>query len=397
MDTQPRNGVKKSKGRILLISDKKVNNTMKYSEFNILEESFKDAKRIFLKDTTNKKEVTYYIELFKELSSRNIISGDYKDIGYWVKQGWLPFKEFVDNNSSKFTKTDIKKRRAIRSRDQIVVEDSDNRTVVIPLTMNAACKWGKHTDWCISAVKEENDFFMYMAYDKMISIVFIIRDFDDKIHRYVSVYNMEYEKFEQFHRSEQKEENVDIKEFLDEINYHSDEEIDLSVIREWIAKHRTEIENAIDQLVEQKKSNIENNINDIDHLYKAKNLYLSNIVDFDWVKYILMNTDINILQKDWIDSFIRVKNYVRLEDGYPFSEVGEILDTVVDQLAKRDDLDDSSFNAISLVIDKNEKVEVEWFMRLLMRYAYHTGASDWASKLVKLGIASEAWFDQHFN
>jgi len=260
---------------------------MKLFELNQLDESFKDAKRIFLKDAEAEDEVLDYIDTFKELSSKNIIADRNKDIGYWIKRGWHSFKDFVDENKTKFTKTDIKKRRAVMDSDEIIIEQSENRTIVIPLTMNAACKWGKHTDWCISAVKEENDFFMYLAFDKAVSIVFVTKDFDGNTHRHVAVFSLPFNKFIQFHREAQDEENIPVVDFLQEVNYYADSEVTLKDMREWISEYEREIYRSIELLVNEKKEAIEQNINDIDYIEKAESLMNEGLVDYEWYAMIL--------------------------------------------------------------------------------------------------------------
>ena len=53
----------------------------------ILDESFKDAQAKF-STTASSEEVKQYIDKFKELSKRNIIKGQDKDIGTWIKGDW---------------------------------------------------------------------------------------------------------------------------------------------------------------------------------------------------------------------------------------------------------------------------------------------------------------------
>ena len=73
----------------------------------ILDESFKDAQQKF-STIASSEEVKSYIEKFKELSKRNIIKGQDKDIGYWIKGDWDSFKKFIDNNSAVITKRQAK-------------------------------------------------------------------------------------------------------------------------------------------------------------------------------------------------------------------------------------------------------------------------------------------------
>lgn len=65
-----------------------------------VDESFKTAQEKFSEVHDNEQEVKEYIEKFKELAKRNIIKGQDKDIGKWIKAGWESFKEFIDHSST---------------------------------------------------------------------------------------------------------------------------------------------------------------------------------------------------------------------------------------------------------------------------------------------------------
>ena len=129
----------------------------------ILDESFKDAQAKF-STTANPDEVKSYIEKFKELSKRNIIKGQDKDIGFWIKGDWVDFKKFVDSNSTVVTKRQSK---VEQKKDSIVVYKDDNKQVVIPLTQEASIQYGKNTAWCTAYYKSSNHFVGYFYGDKV--------------------------------------------------------------------------------------------------------------------------------------------------------------------------------------------------------------------------------------
>ena len=121
----------------------------------ILDESFKDAQQKF-STIASSEEVKSYIEKFKELSKRNIIKGQDKDIGYWIKGDWDSFKKFIDNNSAVITKRQAK---VDQKKDSIVVYKDDNKRVVIPLTKEASIQYGKNTSWCTAYTEVKKPFY----------------------------------------------------------------------------------------------------------------------------------------------------------------------------------------------------------------------------------------------
>ena len=58
-----------------------------------------------------------YIDKFKELSKRNIIKGQDKDIGTWIKGDWDSFKKFVDSNSVTNRQSKVEQKKDIVYKD----------------------------------------------------------------------------------------------------------------------------------------------------------------------------------------------------------------------------------------------------------------------------------------
>ena len=138
----------------------------------ILDESFKDAQAKF-SNTANPDEVKQYIDKFKELSKRNIIKGQDKDIGTWIKGDWDSFKKFVDSNSAVVTNRQSK---VEQKKDSIVVYKDNNKQVVVPLTKEASIQYGKNTDWCTAYTKAPNQFIKYFYTNKLTLFYVLFKD-----------------------------------------------------------------------------------------------------------------------------------------------------------------------------------------------------------------------------
>ncbi|ASV44450.1 hypothetical protein PBI_SCTP2_435 [Salicola phage SCTP-2] len=172
-----------------------------YSKNQILLESYKDARKSFLDIENDEAVVDDYLNRFKNLSKQNKISGQNKDISYWIKQGWEDFKQFVDEAEKQYTKTQVKKRKAHDTSDSITLisgsEDSNIEIVAVPLTKNASCFYGKDTQWCTSVVSEDNRFGHYVGSGSI--LVYIITK-DDK--KYALVYDIINNNIEELRNSE---------------------------------------------------------------------------------------------------------------------------------------------------------------------------------------------------
>ena len=118
-------------------------------------------------------EVKQYIDKFKELSKRNIIKGQDKDIGTWIKGDWDSFKKFVDSNSAVVTNRQSK---VEQKKDSIVVYKDNNKQVVVPLTKEASIQYGKNTDWCTAYTKAPNQFIKYFYANKLTLFYVLFKD-----------------------------------------------------------------------------------------------------------------------------------------------------------------------------------------------------------------------------
>ena len=152
-------------------------------------ESYKDAVEKFSQEESEEI-VNKYLDTFKQLANKEIVTGQEKDIGYWIKQGWYDFKEFVDKKSEIPSQRDIKKKRVNKDKDSIVLYDDDNVTAILPLTKTSSCFYGKNTKWCTSVVSDKNRFNQYIASLRFPIYVFI-KDKNESIAIVYSLMNNE--------------------------------------------------------------------------------------------------------------------------------------------------------------------------------------------------------------
>ena len=196
----------------------------------ILDESFKDAQ-IKFSTSTSSEEVKQYIDKFKELSKRNIIKGQDKDIGFWIKGDWDSFKKFVDNNSTLVTKRQSK---VEQKKDSIVVYKDDNKQVVVPLTKEASIQYGKNTAWCTAYTDAPNQFIKYFYINKIALFYVLFKDGN----KYACAFHPEQaDTIECFDKADKR---MSFDEFEDETG------ISKKDIHNWYNSNKLKIENSRD-------------------------------------------------------------------------------------------------------------------------------------------------------
>lgn len=136
---------------------------------DLITESFSDARMVFSRDAAPE-DVIKYIERFKELSNKNLIKGKEKDIGTWIRAGWDNFREFIDQYQSTVTKSASKKDV---KKDRILVHEDNKVRVIVPLSKEASCFYGKNTQWCTTSETSDNywDRYFYHNMDTMFYIL----------------------------------------------------------------------------------------------------------------------------------------------------------------------------------------------------------------------------------
>jgi len=202
---------------------------MKIKDIDIIFESFKDAKDKFSKDTPTE-EVEKYIEYFKNLAQKNIIKGSDKDIGKWIKAGWDAFKNFVDDRSEEKTKSEVKRSK---KKDSIIAYENGDIMVVIPLSEDSSCYYGKQTKWCTAATTSKNYFHEYFYKDDIV-LFYVLQSNGSK---YASAYNPHKDTFEFFDSEDQ---SIDHEQFKKVTNINKD------ILIGFYNKYKKVIENAQD-------------------------------------------------------------------------------------------------------------------------------------------------------
>jgi len=86
------------------------------------------------------------VDAYRDLVTKNQVSGTERNIDWWRQQGWPAFKDFVDEKSTQATKTQVKRKAAAGK--SIVLKDTPEWLVVIPLDHDASCFHGRGSDWC---------------------------------------------------------------------------------------------------------------------------------------------------------------------------------------------------------------------------------------------------------
>lgn len=135
-----------------------------------LTEGYPEAQRDFSLVAASD-EVATTIAAYKDLVNRNQVQGNERNIDYWRKQGWEQFTQFVATKSQQKSKTQAK--RSKTSGKSIILEETPEWLIVIPLDKDASCYHGKNTDWCTTK-PNANQFENYF-YNKDVILVYFLQ------------------------------------------------------------------------------------------------------------------------------------------------------------------------------------------------------------------------------
>jgi len=108
-------------------------------------EGYKEAHIEFL-NHSDPRTVKDTISKFRKLVDQNQIDGEYRNIDVWRKKGFVEFLKFVNTVSQNHSKTSIKRKKVVGSK--VTVYQDKHITAILPLTKEASCNLGKHSDWC---------------------------------------------------------------------------------------------------------------------------------------------------------------------------------------------------------------------------------------------------------
>ena len=194
-------------------------------------ESYKDAKEKFSEEE-DKETVNQYLDSFKQLAKKGIVTGQEKDIGYWIKQGWYDFKEFVDGKSKEKTKSQTKQSK---KKDTIIAHEDDEKMVVIPLTKDASCFYGKGTKWCTSSTESTNYFVKDFYLDKTVLIYIFMKNSGEKYA--AGYYPKDRNKFDYYNELDQG---------ISREQFESNTGLKSTHLKSWMVEYKETINKAMD-------------------------------------------------------------------------------------------------------------------------------------------------------
>jgi len=147
----------------------------------LLDEDYKTTAVKFITSGIDKAQVDDYIKKFKELSNKQKLIGDEKNIDNWAKKTFLDFKEFVDAKEKEVAAVANKK---VEKKDQgtsFNITTPEQRSagwnIIIPLDKRASVFYGNldcMSDWCVA--KPQHDYFNEYFYEKNSNLIFCLND-----------------------------------------------------------------------------------------------------------------------------------------------------------------------------------------------------------------------------
>ena len=140
---------------------------MKIAE--LLAEGYPDTIAAFSQEA-DANQVKKTVDAYRDLVTKNQVSGTERNIDWWRQQGWPAFKQFVDDKSTQATKTQVKRKRAAGK--SIMLKDTPEWLVVIPLDHDASCFHGRGSDWCTASPSAH--YFDSYFLDKDIVLIYCI-------------------------------------------------------------------------------------------------------------------------------------------------------------------------------------------------------------------------------
>jgi len=325
---------------------------------SFIDEDYKTTALKFVASGIDKAQVDDYIKKFKELSNKQKLAGDEKNIDFWAKKTFSNFKEFVDKKQVEVTKSSVKKDSG-KSIDITTPEQrSAGWNIIIPLNKESSCYHGTGTDWCVS--KREHDYFNQYFYSGGINLIFCLNDkkekwaiaiptspnymddllkFFDKKDKQITEYEFGIQtklKFDDIIRS--------YKPFIDEIKAIKDSSPDRLFLKFIMRRQRnpiTEREYNDDISLHKtlQKFLLTNSMSvdtRIENIFKYQLLLPDGIVFKDGVDFMLSNIDrliVYVLSDEDSDPSIRIINFIK-----PYFLSAQYRKTVESELVKSNDI-----------------------------------------------------------
>lgn len=137
----------------------------------LLVEDYKTTAARFATQGGSQQDITARIQRYRELLARNQIrDANQKQIDWWAKQGWAAFDAFVKGFEGHVTATQVKRRKLVG--DSIILRETNDWLVVIPLDKEASCFHGKNSDWCVT--KPQHPYWEEYFHDSKVVLVYIL-------------------------------------------------------------------------------------------------------------------------------------------------------------------------------------------------------------------------------
>jgi hypothetical protein len=159
-----------------------------FLQFMLINESFKDAKRVWAKNT-DKTDIDFepVISTFKKLKEANFLSGQEKDISYWIPKGYKEFVLFVYKKQEEFNSyKEAKELHQTKSSDATKVFENEFCYVYTINSHEAACKYGAGTQWCVTQKGNPTYWHQYYEQNKL-TFYFILSKTEPKDNPYYKI------------------------------------------------------------------------------------------------------------------------------------------------------------------------------------------------------------------
>ena len=152
---------------------------------SFIDEDYKTTTAKFVASGIDKDQVDEYIKKFKELSNKQKLAGDEKNIDTWSKKAFSEFKEFVDAKETEVAVVANKKAEKKDPGTSFDITTPEQRSagwkIIIPLDKKASVFYGNldcMSDWCVA--KTEHDYFNKYFYEKNSNLIFCLNDKKEK-------------------------------------------------------------------------------------------------------------------------------------------------------------------------------------------------------------------------
>ena len=152
---------------------------------DFLIEDYKTTAVKFVASGIDKAQVDVYINKFRELSNKQKLAGEEKNIDFWSKKTFSEFKEFVDVKEKEVTDAanqKAQKKNPGKSEDITTPEQrSAGWNIIIPLDKAASVFYGNldcMSDWCVA--KTKHDYFNKYFHDQNSNLIFCLNDKKEK-------------------------------------------------------------------------------------------------------------------------------------------------------------------------------------------------------------------------